>query len=89
MTRHPQVPLIDDCAREGGLLVFACSDGRLVHATRRMGAILTHDGDAVHGVTAVVKGSRLVAREEGASICNYLLILQVDNLHFFFLFVSC
>jgi hypothetical protein len=47
-----------------------------------MGAILTHDGDAVHGVTAVVKGTMLVAREEGASTCNYLLILQADNLHF-------
>ncbi len=82
VTQHPQVPLTDDFAREGGLLVFACNDGRLVHARRRMGAILAHDGDAVHGVTALVKGTRLVAREEGASICSYLLMLQVDNLHF-------
>ena len=27
-----QVPLTDDGARQGGLLVFACDDGRLVHA---------------------------------------------------------
>jgi hypothetical protein len=41
-------------------MVFACSDGRLVHAHRRVGAVLAHDGDAVHGVTALVKGVRLV-----------------------------
>jgi hypothetical protein len=61
VTRGVQVPLTDDSACEGGLLVFACSDGRLVHAKRRMGAMLAHDGDAVHGVTALVKGTRLVA----------------------------
>ena len=49
-----------DCACEGGLLVFACSDGRLVHTQRLTGAILAHDGDAVHAVTALVKGTRLV-----------------------------
>ena len=57
-----QVPLTDDGARQGGLLVFACDDGRLVHAKRSMGNILAHDGDAVHGVTALVKGVRLIAR---------------------------
>ena len=57
-----QVPLTDDGACQGGLLVFACDDGRLVHAERRTGNILAHDGDAVHGVTALVKGVRLVAR---------------------------
>ena len=55
-----QVPLTDDDACQGGLLVFACSDGRLVHTRRRQGNILAHDGDAVHGVTALVKGIRLV-----------------------------
>lgn len=40
--------------------MFACSDGRLVHVQRRAGAILAHDGDAVHAVTALVKGTRLV-----------------------------
>ena len=34
----------------------------LIHAKRSMGNILAHDGDAVHGVTALVKGVRLVAR---------------------------
>ena len=57
-----QVPLTDDGACQGGLLVFACDDGRLVHAKRRTGNILAHDGDAVHGVTALVKGVRLAAR---------------------------
>lgn len=57
-----QVPLTDDGARQGGLLVFACDDGRLVHAKRSMGNILAHDGDAVHGVTALVKGVRLIAQ---------------------------
>ena len=60
VTRQSQIPLTDDCECEGGLMVFACSDGRLVHAHRRVGAVLAHDGDAVHGVTALVKGVRLV-----------------------------
>ena len=57
-----QVPLTDDGARQCGLLVFACDDGRPVHAKRSMGNILAHDGDAVHGVTALVKGVILIAR---------------------------
>ena len=52
------MPLTDDAACEGGLLVFACSDGRLVNAKRHVGSMLSHDGDAVHGVTALVKGTR-------------------------------
>ena len=52
--------MTDDGSCEGGLLVFACSDGRLVHTQRLTGAILAHDGDAVHAVTALVKGTRLV-----------------------------
>ena len=53
-----QVPLTDDGACEGGLLLFACSDGRLMHVQRRVGSIMAHDGDAVHGVTRLVKGIR-------------------------------
>ena len=53
-----QVPLTDDGACEGGLLLFACRDGRLVHVQRRQGSMMAHDGDAVHGVTQLVKGIR-------------------------------
>ena len=56
-----QVPLADDSACQGGMLVFAGIDGRLVHVSRRVGNLLAHDGDAVHGVTALVTGIRLVA----------------------------
>ncbi len=56
-----QVPLADDSACQGGMLVFAGIDGRLVHVTRRVGNLLAHDGDAVHGVTALVTGIRLAA----------------------------
>ena len=40
-----QVTLTDDGACQGGLLVVACDDGRLVHAERRTGNILAHEGD--------------------------------------------
>ena len=53
-----QEPLTDDGACEGGLLLFACPDGRLLHVQRRVGSIMAHDGDAVHGVTQLVKGIR-------------------------------
>ena len=53
-----QVPLTDDGACEGGVLLFACPDGRLMHVQRRVGSIMAHDGDAVHGVTRLVKGIR-------------------------------
>ena len=53
-----QVPLADDGECEGGLLLFACSDGRLMHVQRRVGSIMAHDGDAVHGATQLVKGIR-------------------------------
>ena len=56
-----QVPLTDDGACEGGLLLFACVDGRLMHVHRRVGSIMAHDGDAVHGVTQLVKGIRCKA----------------------------
>ena len=52
------MPLSDDSECEGGLLLFACSDGRLLHVQRRVGSIMAHDGDAVHGVTQLVKGIR-------------------------------
>jgi hypothetical protein len=57
-----QVPLTDDGACEGGVLLFACPDGRLMHMQRRVGSIMAHDGDAVHGVTQLVKGIRCRAR---------------------------
>ncbi len=50
-----QVPLADDGACEGGLLLFACEDGRLMQVQRRVGSTLAHDCDAVHGVTRLVK----------------------------------
>ena len=53
-----QVPLSDDGACEGGLLLFAGSDGHLAHVHRHAGSIMAHDGDAVHGVTQLVKGIR-------------------------------
>ena len=57
MTRA-QIPLTDDGACEGGLLLFAGCDGQLTHVQRRVGSIMAHDGDAVHGVTRLVKGIR-------------------------------
>jgi hypothetical protein len=53
-----QVPLTDDGACEGGLLLFALPDGLLLHVQRRVGSLMAHDGDAVHGVTQLVKGVR-------------------------------
>jgi hypothetical protein len=53
-----KVPLTGDSECEGGMLLFACSDGRLMHVRRRVGSIMAHDGDAVHGVTQLVKGIR-------------------------------
>ncbi len=64
-----QVPLTDDGECEGGLLLFACSDGRLLHVQRRMGSIMAHDGDAVHGVTQLVKGIRCREKGDFASDC--------------------
>ncbi len=51
-----QVHLTDDGVREGGHLLFACGDGRLMHVQRRVGSIMAHAGDAVHGVTRLVSG---------------------------------
>ena len=53
-----QVPLTDDGACVGGLLLFACADGQLMHVQRHVGSLMAHDGDAVHGVTQLVKGIR-------------------------------
>ena len=53
-----QIPLTHDGECEGGLLLFAGCDGQLTHVQRRVGSILAHDGDAVHGVTRLVKGIR-------------------------------
>ena len=52
------MPLTDDGACEGGLLLFACNTGQLMHVQRHVGSIMAHDGDAVHGVTRLVKGFR-------------------------------
>jgi ubiquitin len=62
-----QVPLTDDGACEGGLLLFACTDGRLMHVQRRVGSIMAHDGDAVHGVTQLVKGIRCSVWQGGTA----------------------
>jgi hypothetical protein len=63
-----QVPLTDDGSCEGGLLLFACEDGRLMHVQRRVGSILAHDGDAVHGVTRLVKGVRCRLQRAGTAV---------------------
>ena len=63
-----QVPLTDDGVCEGGLLLFACGDGRLMHVQRRVGSILAHDGDAVHGVTRLVKGIRCRLQRTGPAV---------------------
>ena len=57
-----QIPLTDDGACEGGMLLFASCDGRLMHVQRRVGSIMAHDGDAVHGVTRLVRGIRCGVR---------------------------
>lgn len=56
--RTVQVPLNHDSSCVGGRLLFACTDGKLILAQRRQGHILVHDGDAVHGVTRLIKGVR-------------------------------
>lgn len=61
--RTVQVPLSDDAACVGGRLVFVDGGGgggelRLRTVARRAGAVLAHDGDAVHGVTRLVAGTR-------------------------------
>ena len=38
--------------------MFALASGELVAAPRRVGAILAHDGDVVHGVTRLSAGTR-------------------------------
>ena len=77
-----QVPLTDDGECEGGLLLYACSDGRLVHVKRRVGSIMAHDGDAVHGVTQLVKGIRCRLRVRPCDVRHPVLFL------FCFCFVS-
>ena len=62
--RTVQVPLTgcggaeDDGGAVGGHLLFVSADGTLVAPGRTPGALLVHDGDAVHGVTALVAGVR-------------------------------
>ena len=71
-----QVPLTDDSECEGGHLLFACGDGRLMHVQRRVGSIMAHDGDAVHGVTQLVKGIRCrqLAGNECAADCSSMFL---------------
>ena len=63
---------------EGGLLLFACSDGRLMHVQRRVGSIMAHDGDAVHGVTRLVKGIRCRLLVGGSSSCANTQLLAIQ-----------
>lgn len=56
--RTVQVPLSGDDACVGGRLVVLGPDGRLHCPTRRVGALLAHDGDVVHGVTRLDAGVR-------------------------------
>ncbi len=62
--RTVQVPLTgcsgaeEDCGAVGGHLLFASADGTLAAPARTPGSLLVHDGDAVHGVTALVAGVR-------------------------------
>jgi hypothetical protein len=73
----PQVPLADDSACQGGVLVFAGTDGRLLPVTRRVGNLLAHDGGAVHGVTALVAGIRLVAALDACPAHHLTSILVI------------
>jgi hypothetical protein len=68
------------------MLLFACSDGRLVHVRRRVGSIMAHDGDAVHGVTQLVKGIRCCAGERGMRLITHRYVLPAISLAFLFLF---
>ena len=56
--RTVQVPLSGDDACVGGRLVVLGPDGRLHRPARRVGALLAHDGDVVHGVTRLDAGVR-------------------------------
>jgi hypothetical protein len=81
-----QVPLTDDGACEGGHLLFACGDGRLMHVQRRVGSIMAHDGDAVHGVTQLVKGIRCIGwqLEDSSSLCAHAAFCTSICCHFSF-----
>ena len=56
--RTVQVPLVDDAACVGGKLVFVSGSGELLRMHRGVGMALVHDGDVVHGVSALVSGVR-------------------------------
>jgi hypothetical protein len=68
------------------MLLFACSDGRLVHVRRRVGSIMAHDGDAVHGVTQLVKGIRCCAGERGMRLITHRCVFARHFSCFLFLF---
>lgn len=62
-----QLPL-GDAGACGGALLFALPDGRLLAPPRTPGVVLAHNGDVVHGVTRLERGTRyalyaLVARD--------------------------
>ena len=84
-----QVPLTGDGECEGGMLLFACSDGRLVHVRRRVGSIMAHDGDAVHGVTQLVKGIRCCAGERGMRLISSMCFCPPFLLLFCSFFTCC
>lgn len=56
--RTVQVPLSDDTACIGGRLVFAHADGSVTLSQRHAGTMLVHNGEIVHGVTRLIKGTR-------------------------------
>jgi hypothetical protein len=56
--RTVQVPLSDDSACEGGRLVFLHANGEMEFPKRVAGGLVMHDGDIVHGVTALRRGVR-------------------------------
>lgn len=56
--RTMQVPLNSDDSYEGGKLIFARQDGTLVMPRRPLGSCTLHEGNIVHGVTALESGVR-------------------------------
>lgn len=56
--RTVQVPLMDDGTCVGGRLVYACGSGELLCVSRVRGCGIVHDGDVVHGVSALESGIR-------------------------------
>jgi hypothetical protein len=56
--RTVQIPLTGDDDIQGGKLIFLQDDGKVIHASRRPGVPIVHDGCHIHGVTRHTHGIR-------------------------------